>query len=160
MTQRRNVRTRATVKFVSGVLSSAIVLASSIVCAGDKPIALGEVSSEVTRASVDVTSVLRDAITHELSTLDVGSLQGVPLSIISVSVLRLDHDGKSGDDTSTCVVSAALRDARKGSVFAVLEGRARAMGDAKPADNELRAIYGAVHGAVLRVHEALASRKK
>jgi hypothetical protein len=115
-------------------------------------VALGEVSSVIERRDVDLRAMLRASAEEELRALD---LKGVPVarrSILSVSLVRMDTAHATGDtDVTTCIVSATLRDAKRGAIFAVLEGRAH--GDSGAGDRAI--LRTAVRGAVARIPEAL-----
>ncbi len=115
----------------------------------EKPVSLGEVSAHVARHDFDVARVLRATAEQELATLELGRKKPREKVIVSVSLVRMDDE----TNAATCVVSASLRTARTGNVFAVVEGKARASQPQANADEN--ALRGAVRGAMLRVPEAL-----
>jgi hypothetical protein len=126
--------------------------------ADSKHLSLGEIAVVPTNAS-SMTGALKSALESELKDLD---LRGAHKdAILSVSLVRLDTDRRSSSSESArnasgvyateCVVSATLR-SRNGVLFAMVEGRARAVGSDHVSENAMR---GAVHGALSRVPEAL-----
>jgi hypothetical protein len=122
---------------------------------GEKRVIIGEVSSQVVRSGVDYEALLREASEEELQTLD---LSRVPLGkrvIVSVALVRLDTLAETLATDATCEVSATLRDAKGGTVFAVLEGKARAKSDRARGTVESTAVHGALHGALARIPEVL-----
>ena len=126
--------------------------------ADSKHLSLGEIAVVPTHAS-SMTGELKSALESEMKTLD---LRGAHKdAILSVSLVKLDTDRRSSSSESArpafggyaaeCVVSATLR-SRSGVLFAMVEGRARAVGSDHVSENALR---GAVHGALSRVPDAL-----
>jgi len=114
--------------------------------ADSKHLSLGEIAVVPTHAS-SMTGELKSALESEMKTLD---LRGAHKdAILSVSLVKLDTDRRSS--STECVVSATLR-SRSGVLFAMVEGRARAVGSDHVSENALR---GAVHGALSRVPDAL-----
>jgi len=75
--------------------------------------------------------------------------------IVSVALVRLETLAETRATDATCEVSASLRDAKGGTVFAILEGRARAKSGGAPGSVESEAVHGALHGALARIPEAL-----
>ena len=117
--------------------------------AAERKVALGEVSSHVVRKDLDVTRVLRASAQEELASLDLARSKTHEKVIVSVSLVRMEDEASS----ATCVVSATLRTARGGNVFATVEGKARASQPQANADEN--ALRGAVRGAMMRVPDAL-----
>ncbi len=116
---------------------------------GTRHVALGEVNV-VPASRANMAPLLRSTLEHELGALD---LHGAKKdAILSVSLVKLDSVPASGGAEVTCVVSATLRGPRSGSIFAILEGRARVEG---PGVATKVAVESAVHGALVRVPEAL-----
>ena len=68
---------------------------------------------------------------------------------------RLDTGGAPPAIDATCEISATLRDAKGGAVFAILEGKARAKSGGASVAVESSAVHGALHGALARIPEAL-----
>jgi len=114
--------------------------------ADSKHLSLGEIAVVPTHAT-SMTSTLKSALETEMNALD---LRGAHKdAILSVSLVKLDTDRRSS--STECVVSATLR-SRSGVLFAMVEGRARAIGSDHVSEEALR---GAVHGALSRVPDAL-----
>jgi hypothetical protein len=122
--------------------------------AAGEPVALGEISSSVTRGDVDLRALLRSASEEELRALDWSQIRTTKRAIVSMSLVRMDTVASRDSKATTCVVSATLRDAKRGAIFAILEGRARATSDPSAAI-ERSAIQTAVRGALARIPEAL-----
>jgi hypothetical protein len=115
-------------------------------------VALGEVSTVIERRDVDLRAMLRASTEEELRALDLKSVPLAKRSILSVSLVRMDTAHAAGDtDVTTCIVSATLRNAKGGAIFAILEGRAHA--DSGAGDRAI--LRTAVRGAVARIPEAL-----
>src|SRR5438132_13891691 len=135
------------------LLGVSLALSSPAARASDADaVALGEVSSSVQRVDVDLRALLKSTLEEELRALDLSHVSRERRAILSVSLVRMDTL-PSQDETSitTCIVSATLRDARRGAVFAILEGRARG-----PSDAGARAmVRTAVRGAFARIPEAM-----
>ena len=114
--------------------------------ADSKHLSLGEIAV-VPSSATSMTGELKSALEAEMKGLD---LRGAHKdAILSVSLVKLDTDRRSS--STECVVSATLR-SRNGVLFAMVEGRARAVGSDHVSENALR---GAVHGALSRVPDAL-----
>jgi hypothetical protein len=122
--------------------------------AAERAVSLGEVSSRVVRADVDLESVLRSSIDAQLRDLDVRRIPGGKHVVLSAALVRMETDLVTRSVTAT--VSVAMRTARGGSVFALLEGRARVgLESARSLATERRAIDAAVRAALERMPEAL-----
>lgn len=114
--------------------------------ADSKHLSLGEIAV-VPQSASSMTGELKSALESEMKDLD---LRGAHKdAILSVSLVKLDTDRRSS--STECVVSATLR-SRSGVLFAMVEGRARAIGSDHVNESALR---GAVHGALSRVPDAL-----
>ena len=114
--------------------------------ADSKHLSLGEIAVVPTHAS-SMTGELKSALESEMKDLD---LRGAHKdAILSVSLVNLATARRSS--STECVVSATLR-SRSGVLFAMVEGRARAVGSDHVSESALR---GAVHGALSRVPDAL-----
>ena len=116
--------------------------------AGGKQLSLGEVA--VMPTALAMTSSLRSAVESEMRDLDLHGTRKD--AILSASLVRLDAEGRGVVSSATCVVSITLR-TRDGVLFAMLEGRARAQGASDHVPES--ALRGAVHGALMRVPDAL-----
>jgi hypothetical protein len=133
-----------------------IVLATSSAHAGDRGrVTIGEVSSNVVRTGVDYESIVRAASEEELRAVDLSRVPRGKRVIVSVALVRLDTLAEPLATDAICEVSATLRDARGGTVFAILEGKARAKSGGAPGAVESTAVHGALRGALARIPDAL-----
>jgi hypothetical protein len=131
---------------LAAVVCFAILAPVRAADADSKHLSLGEVAVVPANASA-MTDTLKSALESEMKDLD---LRGAHKdAILSVSLVKLDTDRRSS--STECVVSATLR-SRNGVLFAMVEGRARAVGSDHVSESALR---GAVHGALSRVPDAL-----
>ncbi len=135
-----------------GMALSAVAVSGD---AGDKPIVIGEVSSQVARDGIDYASLVRSASEDEVRALDMSHVPRGKRVIVSVALVRMDTFAETRTTDATCEISATLRDAKRGAVFAILEGRARAKSDGAPNRVELSALQGALHGALARIPDVL-----
>jgi hypothetical protein len=136
------------------VASTALMTIVTFAQAAGEPVALGEVSSSVTRGDLDLRALLRSASEEELRAVDWTQVHTSRRAILSMSLVRMDSIASRDSKATTCVVSATLRDAKRGAIFAILEGRARATSDPS-APVERSTIQTAVRGALARIPEAL-----
>jgi hypothetical protein len=147
-----------------GRIRFAVVLAVALVAAdaratGEPPIGVGEVSAEASSRDVDM-GVLRAMVTEAVGTLDASTLPRGSAAVLSVSVVRLESHVASPSEV-TCLVSATLRDRKRGTVFAVVEGSARGQDEARRLPALERAILrAAVGSAIARVPEAMRRRRR
>jgi hypothetical protein len=135
------------------LLGASLALLTPAARASDgEAVALGEVSSSVQRGDVDLRALLQTKLVEVLRTLDLSHVSRKRRAILSVSLLRMDTTSSQDNaQVTTCIVSATLRDARRGAVFAILEGRARGPSDA----NARAMVRTAVRGAFARIPEAM-----
>jgi hypothetical protein len=125
--------------------------------AGERRVTIGEVSSKVARGGVNYESLVRAASEEELDALDLSHMPRGKKVIVSVALVRLDTlTASSRAIDTTCEVSAALRDASGGTMFALLSGKARATSVGTAGAVESTAVRGAIHGALAHIPEALA----
>jgi len=131
--------------------------APTVAASPSAPIAIGEVTSEVTREGVDVALELRAVVEQELPAVDMAGRPKPRPAILSVALLRMERASSADKKTSVaCVVTATVRDKRKGAIVAVLEGRARAENEDRFALLLEHAVMkSAVRGALARLPEAL-----
>jgi hypothetical protein len=122
--------------------------------AREKPVVIGEVSSQVARQGIDYAALVRLTSEEELRALDWSHVPHGKRVIASIALVRLDTFAEPRTTDSTCEISATLRDARGGTVFAILEGKARAKTDGA-STSEIGALRGALHGALARIPEVL-----
>ena len=138
------------------VLALFVAMASVVDEAEAMPatVAIGYVSSEVVRSGVDLSALLRTSFEEELPGLDLR--RAAPRQVLlSASLMRLDAEASADKASVTCVVSAMLIDVKRGTVFAIVEGRAR-VENAKVAPSlERAAMSSAVRSALARLPEAM-----
>lgn len=127
----------------------ALLLAGSA-SAETKKVSLGEVSV-VSRSDGAVAPLLRTTAETELGALDLTHVKRD--AVLSVSLVRLETEQQGNGTSVTCVVSATLRTKTGGTIFAVLEGRARV--DSSSDAAKRLSLRSAVHGAMTRVPDAL-----
>ena len=98
-----------------------VALLSSSAGAGDKPIVIGEVSSQVARVGVDYAALLRSVSEQEVRALDVSHVPRGKRVIVSVALVRMRHvrraandrrDMRSERDSSRRQARRRLRDSR------------------------------------------------
>jgi hypothetical protein len=150
-----SLRSRRGVASIVICLALALAFTTSSAEAGDRRVTIGEVSSQVVRTGVDYESILRAASEEELRSVDLSHVPRGKRVIVSVALVRLDTLGEPPAFDTTCEVSATLRDAKGGAVFAILEGKARAKSGGASGAVESSAVHGALHGALGRIPEAL-----
>lgn len=126
------------------------LLLAGVASAETKKVSLGEVSV-VSRADGPVAPLLRTTAESELGALDLTHVKRD--AVLSVSLVRLDTEQRGNATSVTCVVSATLRTKTGGTIFAILEGRARVDSSSDAAKRQ--SLRSAVHGAMTRVPEAL-----
>jgi hypothetical protein len=118
--------------------------------AAERPIVVGEVTSGVVRSDlVDLRGFLRDAAERELAALPVRRSRSRERVIVSVRLASLEATTAS----TTCSVTLALRYAKTGALFAMLEGRARV--DDPTLVGQRVAMVGALRSALSRMKDAL-----
>jgi|HubBroStandDraft_6_1064221.scaffolds.fasta_scaffold692594_1 hypothetical protein len=141
---------RAKTLLGAGVLA-ALTATTPPLYAAVPSVALGEVSTRVVRADVDLGEVLRTAVLEQLETLESPKGSKGPV-ILSAALVRLETEG----GRVTCVVSATLRTARGGTMIAIVEGRSGLETEAPLTLRSMRqAVEAAAHAAMARVPEAL-----
>jgi hypothetical protein len=144
-------------KWGAAILAAALVAITSTKdarAADGAPVVLGEVGTRVTRANVDLPLLLRRALERELARLPALRARAKHY-VLSASLVTLDDKISGQSGTVQCAVSAVLRDAKSGAIYAILEGRARTehQGEAGPA--ELGAVEAAARGAVASLPDAI-----
>ncbi len=122
--------------------------------AAERAVSVGEVSSRVARADLDLEGMLRSSIDAQLREASgVIGRPGKPV-VLSLSLVRLESDAATRSLTAS--VSLAVRSARSGGMTAIIEGRARVgLESSRALTMERRAIDAAVHAALVRLPEAL-----
>jgi hypothetical protein len=136
----------------------ALALVALPASAAAPSVTVGEVTSSVVREGVDLNAMLRGVVEQELPGVDVGT-RAKP-TIVAFSLVSMDRTTADAKTQVSCVVSATVRDKRKGALVAVLEGRARAENEEKLVDLLERAtLKSAVRGALSRLPEALTAAR-
>ena len=123
--------------------------------AGEMCVTIGEVSSQVAGKGASYEPMLRAASEDELRLLNLKQVPASKRVVVSVALVRLDTLAQQHSVDATCKVTATLRDARAGTLFAVLEGQAQASSSEPPGAVESSAVRGAIHGALAHIPEAL-----
>jgi hypothetical protein len=117
--------------------------------ASDTSIALGEVAVPPASSGLD-HATLWTAAEGELRGVDMSRLHKRRSVLVSVAVIG------SAQSPFACTVNALLRDKKTGTMLAIIEGHARAEGNANP---ELRnqVMRAALRSAVSQIPQALAA---
>jgi hypothetical protein len=129
----------------------AAALSAGDASATETSIALGEVSIPPASSGVD-HATLRTAAEGELRGVDAKKLRVLRKKrsvLVSMAIIG------STPSPFACSVNAVLRDAKTGTMLAVIEGRARSEGDASP-EVRTRVLRAAVHSAMSQIPDALA----
>jgi len=129
----------------------ATALSAGDASAAETSIELGEVAVPPASSGVD-HAALKTAAEGELRGVDAKKLRVLRKKravLVSMAIIG------STPSPFACSVNAVLRDARTGTMLAVIEGRARSEGDASP-EVRTRVLRAAVHNAVSQIPEALA----
>jgi hypothetical protein len=145
---------------VAAALVAFAALAALPAQAAEPAIGIGEVTAQSTsRDDVDVAA-LRAMVEEAVGSLDVARLPRGRGAVLSVSLVRMDSRASSPAEV-TCLVSATLRDRKRGSVFAVVEGTARGQDEPRRMRALERAtLRAAVTSAIARVPEAMRRRRR
>lgn len=133
------------------IFASALLLALTVGTAGasaatDSEISLSEVAPPPPSSGVD-QATLESAAKGEIRRIDGSKAKG---RRVLVSVALLPHD----DAPVSFSVNATLRDAKSGSMIAIVEGRARAEGSATT-DLKREVAHAALRSAVRQIPDAL-----
>jgi hypothetical protein len=138
---------------LAALLAPLLLLAAATVSgdadASDTSIALGEVAVPEASCGVD-HAALKSAAEGELRIVDVSKLRKRRNVLVSVAIIG------SAQAPFAFTVNALLRDAKTGTMLAILEGRARAEGNVNP-ETRSKVLRAALHGAVRQIPEALAA---
>ena len=136
------------------IVLAAVVLAAPVQ-AGELRVVIGEVSSRVGAAGTSYEPLMRSASEAEVSALDLSRVPRERRVIVSVALVRLDTFDEALQTDATCEVSATLRDAKRGTVFAILEGKSRVKSGGARGAVESSVVHGAIHGALVRIPDVL-----
>lgn len=124
------------------------------------PVSLAEVASRVDEAQLALpkaTELLRKDVEAELAAADWSKLPPRKQYKLSASIVALEA-AKVDPKTlrASCTVSVSIRDAKRGNILAILEGRAKVEDLASASARAQRdALAGAVRGAIAAVPEAI-----
>jgi hypothetical protein len=132
-------------------LCLAPALSAGDASASETSIALGEVAVPPVSSGVD-HAALRTAAEGELRGVDAKKLRELRKKravVVSLAVIG------STPSPYACSVNAVLRDAKTGTMLAVIEGRARSEGDPS-SEVRKRVLRAAVRSALSQIPEALA----
>ena len=144
----------------AATLAALSVFSSSDVAASPRtaPVALAEVSSSAPAAQLpNVAEALRHDVGEAIAGVDWSKTPKRKRYLVSAAVVRLESRRSSGALTASCTVSATLRDAERGNIVAIVEGKARSEEGprAVAAHAERDALAEAARGAVAALPEAL-----
>jgi hypothetical protein len=126
------------------------------------PVTVAEVESRVDAASLSLqnpTELLKKDVEAEIAALDWSKAPARRLYKLSAAIVALEStkiDGKMA--RTSCTVSVSIREAKGGTLLAIMQGRAR-VEDALTASAGAQrdALTGAVRGAVAGIPEAIRS---
>ena len=131
------------------LLATATTIFAGDASASNTSIALGEVAIPPTTSGLD-HATLKTAAEVEIRIVDTSRLRKARQVVVSVAIIG------SEAVPFGCTVNALVRDAKTGSMLAIIEGRAHAEGSA---NSELRkqVLRAALHSAVSKIPDALAA---
>lgn len=141
-------RTSVVMAFCASLLSGASVDATP------RSVTLGEVTARGVQPAKQrlFTGIVKD----EFNRLEVPAAADGTLFELSASLVYFRTEAKEGTLTTSCVVSAIVRDRRGGALRAILRGRARAEDSPERASIAERSVMKvAVASALRRVGEAV-----
>jgi hypothetical protein len=125
-------------------------LAAGDANASDTSVAIGEVASPPVSSGVDRAS-LKSAAERELRQVDSSRLRKHRKVVVSVAMLG------ALEAPFGCTVNAVLRDAKTGTMLAVIEGSARAEGNTTTDIVRQQVVRAALRNAVRQIPAALAA---
>ena len=131
------------------LLAGAAMMVGGEANASDTSLALGEIAAPAAAMGIDLPS-FKAAAEGELRGVDISKVRKHRNVLVSVAIIG------SEQAPFGYTVNALLRDAKTGTMLAILEGKAKADG---AANESLRrqVLRAALHGAVTKIPEALAS---
>lgn len=127
---------------------------------GALPVSLAEVASRVDGAVLggqSATDLLRKDVEAEIAAADWSKLPPRKHYKLSASIVALKAEELDKKTLrASCTVSVSIRDAKRGNLLAILEGRAKVEDLASASSRAQRdALTGAVRGAMAAVPEAI-----
>jgi hypothetical protein len=151
---RKNGQERGVVLPIAALAAAAVLITSPAAEATDAaPIVIGEVSTPPMGAGIDVAG-LRNVAEGAIRQIDATTLpkRQRPV-VVSFAVTRAGASGPV-----VCTVNAMVRDAKTGTMLAIIEANTSASG---PASAELKkqVAEGAIRSAVRRIPSALGAAK-
>ena len=136
----------------------ALFLSTPPIPAAELPLLLGTIGAD--NASAAVQAELRLLFHRELSSTELTRIRTEQRYVLAATLVRLDSVRSPHAVRATCVVSVALLRGR-GTLFAVLRGRATAEDESSPADIvESDALRAAVHSVMARIPSALRAAER
>lgn len=141
----------------SGVRGSSGQGAAAKVSGGSVTLAEVTVSGADGSRLENLPELVRHDVEAELAVIDWSKLGLRRRYKLSASVVRLSSSRTADQGlAASCTISAAVRDADKGTLLVIVEGRARAEdAPSAAAQAERGALAGAVRGAITAVPEAI-----
>ena len=133
--------------FASAVLLAVTIGATPVSAATDSEISVSEVTPPPPSSGVDQAS-LKSAAEGEIKRIDGSKAKGRRV-LVSVALVPRD------DAPVSFSVNATLRDAKSGSMIAIVEGRARAEGSSVSMDLKKQVAHAALRSAVRQIPDAL-----
>lgn len=134
---------------LGAALALPLAVAPAPAQAAETSLALGEVAPPPPSSGVD-RATLKSAAERELSVVDASRVKKKRAVVVSVAITS------ATDAPYGCTVNALLRDAKSGTMIAILEGRARAEGNVSP-DLRKAVLRAAVRSAVSQIPDALSA---
>lgn len=134
--------------FAPLALAGAACLSTGDAQASDTSLALAEVATPPVAMGVDLPS-FKTVAEAEVRGVDVSKLRKRRNVLVSIAVI-----GAAGAPFG-CTVNAMLRDAKTGTMLAILEGRANVEGSPSP-EVRKEVLRAALRSAVKKIPEALA----
>lgn len=133
------------------VVAATILAASADVHATEVPIAVGEVSLPAAGSGIDPAS-LRAVAAAEIDGLDASRIPDRRRVVVSLALT-----GAQAQGPVACTINAMLRDARTGTMIAIIEAGAKAEGPTS-AELRTRVAHAAVRSAIRRIPTALGAK--
>lgn len=131
------------------LLAATVALAAGDANAADAALALGEVAAPPPSSGVD-RATLKSAAEGELEKVDASRVKKKRAVLVSVAITS------ATDAPVGCTVNAMLRDAKSGTMIAIVQGHARAEGNVSP-DLRKAVLRAAMRSAVSQIPQALSS---
>src|SRR5437867_1493040 len=106
---------RARISFLLGAVG--ILAAAVPASAVENKVLLGEVTTRASDASASVRATFRGIVESEVAALRLGDAGGSDRFVLSASLLRMRIRSDRGQARASCVVSAALRREKGGTLL-------------------------------------------